>query len=560
MPLGVVVLVHFILVALALVPVGQLMGRLFGRFQRLRAYSLDLFGSLAGVVLFGVLSAFRTSPAIWFGLAVLIVFIFFSRGGRERAQNAVAGVLLMILVVSMSYGGRIWSPYYMVTVVREAAGFQDILTNGMLHQVILDFDHHDDYINKSEKRFSIAYKMAKSLDDVLIVGAGSGNDVVMAKKMGAKNIDAVEIDPVFFELGEKLHPQKPYGSQNVTQYRQDARTYFKNTKKKYDLIVFGTLDSQALLGALSSVRLDNYVYTRQAFKEAHNLLKPDGMIAVFHMSMTGYIADRISVMLGEVAGRPPVRFYFSDHTLFNYLFIQPRGTPDPDWQQKLGGEIRRMKIPTDDWPFLYLKHPSIPWHYGQVLLGILVLGLIGTATAMGGKFTGFDLRLFFMGAGFLLLETKSVTQMSLLFGSTWVVNLLVFSSILAVLYMANRWVIAQGENQKAFDVMKLFWILCGLLVLLSLVPVSWIAGKPLVLRWILGGLLVALPIGVAGLLFPAVFQEALNTQAGFASNLLGALLGGCAEYAAMLLGIRSLTLIAALFYLSAAWFYQKQRR
>ena len=38
--------------------------------------------------------------------------------------------------------------------------------------------------------------------------------------------------------------------------------------------------------------------------------------------------------------------------------------------------------------------------------------------------------LFCMGAAFLLLETKSVVQFALLFGTTWFVNALVFLGVL----------------------------------------------------------------------------------------------------------------------------------
>ncbi len=87
-----------------------------------------------------------------------------------------------------------------------------------------------------------------------------------------------------------------------------------------------------------------------------------------------------------------------------------------------------------------------------------------------------------------------------------------------------------------------------MLVGASFVKVSWIAGQGVLLRWVLGAALVALPIGIAGLIFPMVFQGVKDVRAGFASNLLGAVLGGCAEYTTMLYGIQSLTLAAALIY------------
>jgi hypothetical protein len=48
-----------------------------------------------------------------------------------------------------------------------------------------------------------------------------------------------------------------------------------------------------------------------------------------------------------------------------------------------------------------------------------------------------------LGAGFALQETKGITDIALLFGSTWITNIIVISSILLVILLANlavsRW-------------------------------------------------------------------------------------------------------------------------
>ena len=45
--------------------------------------------------------------------------------------------------------------------------------------------------------------------------------------------------------------------------------------------------------------------------------------------------------------------------------------------------------------------------------------------------------MFFMGSAFLLVETKNISQLSLLFGATWVTNAVVFSSIFVMAIAAN---------------------------------------------------------------------------------------------------------------------------
>ena len=561
MPLTALVLVHFVLVGAALVPVGQVMGRWFGRLERLQAYALDLGGSLAGVVFFGLLSALGTPPWLWFLIAVVVAVVVLLRGTWERLAGALCGAALIALVLYMAPAGAVWSPYYMVQVLDEGTAHQTVLTNGTLHQIMLDFEGDSAYIRKTRERFSIPYSAAASLDDVLIVGSGTGNDVAMALAMGAKRIDAVEIDPIFPRIGKELHPQHPYDSDRVHLTIGDARSFFRRADRKYDLIVFGTLDSQALLSGLSSVRLDNYVYTGNSFKDAYALLKSDGLLAVFHMSIKPFIADRIYLLLAEAGKRPPVYLDFKDHTLFNKLLMQGPGLPVPQMDPAYIEHLKSEIVPSDDWPYLYLKEPGLPAHYLYVLLGMLAVAGLATFSVLGRKGAGrFDLSLFLLGAGFLLLETKSVTQMSLLFGSTWVVNLLVFSSILAVLFAANAWVLRRDRNKRPFNLKVLFALLAGLLVAAAWFPVAWLALLPPAMQWVAGALYVALPVGVAGLIFPALFSRAKDPQAAFGSNLLGAIVGGVLEYFTMILGINSLTLTAAALYLLAFLVFNRSTR
>ena len=51
-------------------------------------------------------------------------------------------------------------------------------------------------------------------------------------------------------------------------------------------------------------------------------------------------------------------------------------------------------------------------------------------------------QMFFLGAGFMLLETKGVVHMALLFGSTWVVNSVVFFAILVMILLSNLYVLS----------------------------------------------------------------------------------------------------------------------
>jgi hypothetical protein len=218
-----------------------------------------------------------------------------------------------------------------------------------------------------------------------------------------------------------------------------------------------------------------------------------------------------------------------------------------------------VAVPRDNWPYLYLSGRTIPAHYLKALGIVLAiaLGLVGAAAGKslrGGG--GFDGAMFFMGAGFLLVETKSVTEMSLLFGSTWTVNLLVFSSILVTILIANLLVL-----RKPWPSLRMpFGLLFASLGLAYVIPVRNVLWLGLVGQWIIGGLLVALPILFAATIFAMLFLTRANPTRALAYNLVGAIVGGVLEYSSMITGVKALYLIAAAAYLGALWFTRREAR
>lgn len=111
---------------------------------------------------------------------------------------------------------------------------------------------------------------------VLVVGAGTGNDVAAALRAGATEVVAVDIDPAIVAMGRAHHPEQPYSDPRVRVVVDDARRAFRTLPKAhFDGVIFGLLDSHTQLG-MSSVRLDNYVFTLESLGEARQLLRPGG--------------------------------------------------------------------------------------------------------------------------------------------------------------------------------------------------------------------------------------------------------------------------------------------
>jgi len=178
----------------------------------------------------------------------------------------------------------------------------------------------------------------------------------------------------------------------------------------------------------------------------------------------------------------------------------------------------------------------------------LLVAFVGARVAFGKDLFArhaFDLPLFMMGAAFLLIETRGVVNLSLLFGSTWVVNSAVFAGILFMAYLANGYVKRYGSPRLE----SVFILLFGALLLNYFLPLSALLQLPLWLRGVTGGIINALPIGFAGVIFSTIFNKSTNTAASLGSNLLGAMVGGCVEYLSLLIGLRALALLALAIYL-----------
>jgi spermidine synthase len=159
--------------------------------------------------------------------------------------------------------------------------------------------------------YDSAYAMLRP-HSVLIVGGGTGNEAAAALRHNVERVDVVEIDPVIVEIGRRLHPENPYSDSRVRLINDDARHYMSTTDQKYDLIIFGFLDSTSHLSSMSNIRLDNYVYTVESFQQARRLLKPTGLLQVTYYAVADFVRLRIFLMLQDAFSQAPLMAQVSD--------------------------------------------------------------------------------------------------------------------------------------------------------------------------------------------------------------------------------------------------------
>jgi hypothetical protein len=175
----------------------------------------------------------------------------------------------------------------------------------------------------------------------------------------------------------------------------------------------------------------------------------------------------------------------------------------------------------------------------------------------GAKKTPFDLRMFFLGAGFMLVETKAVVRMALLFGSTWMVNSVVFFAVLVVILLANLLVLRlKPKNVAPYGVGVVLALLVGVFV-----PLEAFLGMPRVQQVVLSSALVVAPIFFAGVVFAVSFARVKEPHRAFGANIAGAMLGGLAEYTSMRLGFQHVGYVAIAFYalaMAAGWLSERK--
>ena len=210
---------------------------------------------------------------------------------------------------------------------------------------------------------------------------------------------------------------------------------------------------------------------------------------------------------------------------------------------------------TDDWPFVYMSKPGVSGVYLWAILAILVVAVVlGAALAPAAAIRRFDWHFFFLGAAFMLLETRSLVTFALLFGTTWMVNALVFFAILSSVLAA----VLINARLKLRRVGWLYAVLFALLALNYAIPVrSLLDIGSSTLRYLLASVFAFAPIFVANVVFSRSFRDTGHADTAFASNLLGIAIGGVVEYAALATGYQALLLPVMAFY-AAAWLFGRR--
>lgn len=539
----------FMFVTAVMTSLANGVARSFQAFPPLSAYRLEIIGSLLGIITFSALSYFNAPPLSW---GVIISALFISLLMKEwRFRFLLAGLQIAALVLLVTILNKetvapayYWSPYYKIALEPYSQGRYVVNVNGLPQQIIESVAQRQ--ATKPFYFFAYQHAQRHSLNKVLIVGAGTGGDVAIALAQGAKQVDAVEIDPLLYHLGNQLNPDHPYQDKRVHIHINDGRAFLQQSHTEYDMIIFALPDSLMLVAGQSSLRLENYLFTLEGIDMVKQHLAPDGVFTMYNYYRESWLVDRLANTLKTVFQQAPCVDSYGENQHWLSVLTISKSSSRLQCSRLWQSDGNPSATPTtDNYPFLYLKDNRLTSMYVTALLFVLFASFMAIKT-MGVSYRAINqyLDLFFMGAAFLLLESKSIIHFALLFGTTWFVNALVFIGVLLTVYLA----IEVTQYVSRLKPVVLYALLLSSLLLSWLVPDAWLLTLSLPLRFTAATALAFSPILFANLVFVQRFRLTLHAAEAFGVNILGAVLGGVLEYTSLMIGFRSLTLMVVVLY------------
>jgi len=310
----------FIICPLPFFFIGFLMSYLFLIFRKEsgRLYFFDLFGASLGAFLsiFFINFFGPVQSLILLGAISSIALILVS--GRRQVGIALLVLLVFIALlplhssfdVTMAKGYKLdslftkWNSFSMVRVYgNETSSIPVPYSWGMSHafngsfppQLGMDIDadaftpiiRFDADFKKVEfLKYDIpsfAYYLSDN-STAFIIGPGGGRDILTALAFGVRNVTAVEVNPIIVNdvmKGKfKYYSGDLYSRNDVDVVVDDARSYIRNSKDKYDIIQSSLVDTWAASSAGTYSLTENYLYTTEAVSEYMSHLSDNGYLTI----------------------------------------------------------------------------------------------------------------------------------------------------------------------------------------------------------------------------------------------------------------------------------------
>ena len=263
------------------------------------------FGAIASVILMNAINPLQTINLISL-LAFAVIFLVFF-GLWTRKFRIIWGTVLAALVINFIYPVHHLFPFkafetspHNVFLDEKEAGIIYTHWNAFSRTDVFDADDDDLlYITIDGGAVSPISKFKGDLSDVdylrnttgylafqdgnknraLIIGAAGGQEVLIARATGFKEIEAVDINEGSFQAVSKVSnfSGDVFNMNGVKPIVSDGRNYIRETKNKYDLIYLSLVKKNSENGFGLSL-MENYIFTQEAISEYLNKLTNSGKL------------------------------------------------------------------------------------------------------------------------------------------------------------------------------------------------------------------------------------------------------------------------------------------
>jgi Spermine/spermidine synthase domain len=575
-----VIFCMLMLTALVFAPLGSLVGSCFEtRADPLTPYLYNIAGSIAGVLAFYAASYLSLGPQWWLlcmgccALSITPASVW--RRGWHRMLAFVPALLVAGSHVADANLTTFWSPYQKLNLTWVTAppfsmegGY--IRVNNSGYQIMLDLRPSTLAAKpalytrgwEGYTHYDLPFRFRPHAQSALILGAGSGNDAAAAVRADVSSVVAVDIDPVIVGLGRDAHPERPYADGRVHVEVTDARSFLYRTGQKFDVISFGLLDSHTG-GAMTNARLDHFVYTRESFQAVASRLAPGGVVTLMFEASKPYIAARMAAMLRDVFGHSPIIFRVPPSAYGFGGVMLVTGDQDAiqgalENDQKLRSIVleghygvpgEAPEVTTDDWPYVYLDKRTIPPLFG--VSALMMFGLLRRvrrrcSVPSPGRPSRDEVVMALLGAAFLLLEVAQISRTAALLGISWQPSAAIILGILSMAFLSTLW-----ARSRAPSMLVSGGLLIASLIFLLVFDLNTLLSLSYKERFLAAGMVTCLPVFFSGLVFSSVLKTARDPSAALSWNLLGAVVGACAQSFSLLLGLKALLYVVVALYVLA---------
>jgi hypothetical protein len=319
-------------------------------------YMADLVGAGAGVLLaIMLMNTIGTQVATFWVSAPLIVAAFIaSRSWLKLPPVALVAVLVMIhgsagslLEVKREERAPViykhWDAMAKIKVYNFGGQYRGINIDNVANTPLLPFDGDWNawFADSANSQWDIDVGYLVGLFDhctFLSLGSGGGMDVMQALDQGAAEVHAAEVipqinrmllqdDPAGYVVRDSsvtdstgrliLTPEYTghlYHDPRVTVVTEDARTYVRRNKQKFDVIYSLSSNTWAALGSGSFALAENYIFTTEAFKDYWAALTPGGFLSMEHQVYVPRLVSEVIDALEDVGVDNP-RDHFAVYDL-----------------------------------------------------------------------------------------------------------------------------------------------------------------------------------------------------------------------------------------------------